>query len=129
MSILQKYADRNWYDRHMDDFAGKLEAGRIKASFLLPWDCYGSECGTCEQKVIAFKYRGTRYDLHETSDGRLIVHQCPPPVEDVYPDDPNVRDGDGNIRDGGWSDPGTEPDSFADDPYNYPDIPYVDPTR
>ena len=156
MGILEKYADRNWYDRHLDDFPVKLEAGQVSTKMLLPWDTYGSECVTCGESVIAFKYRGQRYDLHELGS-KVIIHQCaaqhyeigpeegwPEPEYgerddileaqaeargEIYPDDPEVRDGDGNIRSGGWSDPGTEPRSFADPVYGWPDIPYVDPTR
>ena len=128
MTILKKYADRNHYDSTYDDFVGRLERGQIGVAMLKSWDLYGSECVTCEEKVTAFKYRGQRYDLHHVG-GFWVIHQCPPPTEEVYPDDPNVRDGDGRIVGGGWTDPGPEPDPFNDDPYNYPDIPYVDPTR
>ena len=150
MSILKKYADRNHYDSTYDDFVGRLERGQIGVAMLRSWDLYGSECVDCEEKVTAFKYRGQRYDLHH-SGGFWIIHQCPnlhtlSPVNagkpepdygeaddiaeaqaeakgEIYPDDPNVRDGGGNIRSGGWF------DEYPDDPYNYPDIPYVDPTR
>ncbi len=96
MTILKKYADRNYYDSTYDDFVGRLERGQIGVAMLRSWDLYGSECIDCEEKVTAFKYRGQRYDLHHNG-GRWIIHQCRPPVEPVYPDDPNVRDGDGNI--------------------------------
>ncbi len=128
MGILKSHADNNWYDRTFDNFVERLERGRIGVAMLRSWDLYGSECIDCEEKVTAFKYRGQRYDLHH-SGGFWVIHQCPPSAPEIYPDDPNVRDGDGNIVGGGWSDPGTEPDPFNDDPYNYPDIPYVDPTR
>ncbi len=132
MGILQKHADDNYYTRTFDNFVERLERGELPTKALLWFDLYGSECADCEQKVTAFKYRGDRYHLHLTGPKdarRWIVHQCPPYEGEIYPDDPEVRDGDGRIVGGGWTDPGPEPDPFNDDPYNYPDIPYVDPTR
>lgn len=128
MGILKNHSDDNYYVRTFDDFIGRLERGELPIKALLPWDTYGSECIDCEEKVIRFKYRGERYDLHQNS-GRWIIHQCPQPTE-IWPDDPNVRDGDGNIRMDDWSDDqDRRHDQFPDDPYNYPDIPYVDPTK
>ena len=96
MGILKNHADDNYYVRTFDDFLGRLERGDIPLGALLPWDTYGSECIDCEQKVTAFKYRGERYDLHVNGD-RWIIHQCPPSEPEIYPDDPNVRDGNGDI--------------------------------
>lgn len=125
MSILRKHLDDNFYTRKFDDFVGRLERGELPFGALLPHDCYGAKCPTCDEDVVAFKYRGERYDLHEIV-GRWIIHQCPQPEDECWPDDPNVRDGDGNIRGGGWSDDTwAEPQDFADDPYNYPDVPYA----
>ncbi len=132
MSILKKHADNNYYDNTFSDFVGRLERGRIGVAMLRSWDLYGSECITCEEKVTAFKYRGQRYDLVHIS-GFWVIHQCPAHKlyelgaeegqNEPWPDDPCVRDGSGNIRSGGFY------DDYPDDPYNYPDIPYVDPTR
>ncbi len=150
MNILKKYADRNYYDETFDKFLERLEAGRIGVAQLRSWDLYGSRCVTCDESVTAFRYRGERYDLVHAG-GFWVIHQCPanklyeigpeegqpePEIDaqeraDIelelsnarYPDDPEVRDGSGNIRSGGFY------DDYPDDPYCYPDIPYVDPTR
>lgn len=92
----------------------------------MPWDTYGSECPDCEEKVIAFKYKGERYDLHVAS-GRYIIHQCPQYVEECWPDDPNVRDSDGNMRSADWSDDTDRVRDLSDDEWKYPDVPYVAP--
>ena len=125
--ILKKHADTNWYTtKHGADFLALLERGELNVPDLLPYDLYGSECVDCEQKVTRFKYRGERYDL-EHAGGRWFIHQCPDPnTQECWPDDPCVRDKDGSIWEG-WSDESTRVREYPDDPYNYPDIPYVPP--
>ena len=130
--ILEKHADDNWYTRTFDDFERRLEAGKLPINAIRAFDCYGAECPDCGEKVTAFKYKGGRYLIHASD--HWYIHQCPDPTGNGagggWPDDPNVRDGNGDIvAHFDWSDEGTEPRSFADDPYSYPDIPYVDPTR
>lgn len=118
MGILKKYSQENWHTReHGPDFLAKLERGELGHGDLSYHSTYGSECPDCEEKVIAFKYLGQRYDLHFIS-GRYIIHQCPPYiVDECWPDDPNVRDSDGNIVE--WSDESwAEPRDYSDDPYD-----------
>ena len=131
MGILKKHGDNNYYDNTFSDFQKRLEAGSIGVAMLKHYDLYGSHCVTCDDPVTAFKYRGERYDLHQ-SGGLWIIHQCQAQRYDLGPEegqDEPQRDGDGRIVGGGWTDPGPEPDQFPDDPYMYPDIPYVSPWK
>lgn len=124
--ILEKHANDNWYTRTYDDFERRLEAGKLPIGALRSWDCYGARCPLCDESVTAFRYKGERYYLHNNNK-TWYVHQCPDPngigAGGGWPDDPEVRDGDGELRSAGWF------DTYPDDPYSYPDIPYVDPTR
>lgn len=126
MGILKKHGDNNYLDNTFDNFEPRLERGEMHISALPGYLLYGSRCTDCDEEVTALRYKGRRILLHANGE-KWIIHQCPPPVEEIYPDDPNVRDGDGRIVGGGWTDPGPEPDPFNDDPYMYPDIPYVPP--
>ncbi len=135
--VLKKHAEDNHYTRTFDDFERRLEAGKLPVAALRSWDCYGARCPLCDESVTAFKYKGERYYLHNTAQlpdrpATWYIHQCRPPVEDVYPDDPNVRDGNGDIvAHFDWSDDQDRrhDQDYPDPPYGYPDIPYVDPTR
>lgn len=100
----------------MQNFNRELEAGRVSVAALSGHDLQAGQCQTCGEAVTLFR----DYQLH-ANGAFWIIHQCPPPVEDVYPDDPNVRDGSGDIRSNGFY------DEYPDDPYSYPDIPYVAP--
>ena len=124
MGILAKHAQDNYFDNHFDNFEEYLETTGIAAKGVPPYLLVRSNCEECDEDVLAIRYHGRRILLVHVVE-RLILHQCPVPGFDTenYPDDPNVRDGDGEIRNGGWH------DEYPDDPYNYPDIPYVDPTR
>jgi len=142
MGILKKHAEDNYLDNTYDNFEERLGLGNFPVRAIPPHLLYGSRCVTCDEEVTALRYRGRRIDLIIVM-GNWALHQCPNEPEygerddileaqaeargEIWPDDPNVRDGDGNIRDGGWTDPGTEPRDFPDDPYMYPDIPYVPP--
>ena len=126
--LLAKYGADNWLERNFGDLEPKLEKG-IRAAEMPPWFLIRTYCEYCDEPCCSIRHRGERL-LVVVVDDMIFLHQCPPPVEDVYPDDPNVRDGDGNIRGGGWSDDtwGQPPD-YSDPPYDfqYPDVPYVPP--
>ena len=153
--LLKKYQSQSYLAKNYGDLESELAKG-IRTAEFPPWFLIRTYCPDCEEGCLAIKHEGKRHLVNEVA-GRLSLHQCPyeigpeegqtePTAEEEidaseradieqelvnqqYPDDPNVRDGDGEIRGGGWTDPGTEPRSFADPVYGYPDIPYVDPTR
>lgn len=155
-SLLERYAGLNWFDENYSDFEERLEKGTIPIPGIKPWFLIRTYCTDCDEPCVAIRYHGRRIALVE-GDGFWIPHQCPyeigpeegrdepTPEEEIdwserqdieqelltqtHPDDPNVRDGDGEIRGQDWSDPGTEPRSFADPAYSfdYPDVPYVPP--
>ncbi len=127
-SLLEKYAGLNWFDDTFSDFEPRLERGEIPVAGIKPWFLIRTYCTDCDEPALAIRYHGRRI-LIIANQEFFIPHQCPDPAAEVYPDDPEVRDGDGRLVAGGWTDPGPEPDPFNDDPYVYPDIPYVDPTR
>ncbi len=132
MNILKKHADRNYYDDTFPDFREKLERGRIGVAELRHWDLYGSRCVTCDESITRFKYRGERFDLVHVS-GFWVIHQCPPnklyeigPEEGQPEPEPEIdaqerADIEQEMLSHQW------PDDMADDPYNYPDVPYVVP--
>jgi len=155
-SILAKHAGLTWFDDTYDNFEPRLEAGEFPLAAIKPWFLIRTYCMTCDGPCVAIRYHGRRILLIDV-EGFWRPHQCPyeigpeegqtePTAEEEidaqeradieqelvnqqYPDDPEVRDGDGNIRGGGWTDPGTQPRSFGEPVFGYPDIPYVDPTR
>ncbi len=138
MSILEKHAQDNYWDKHWDEFESHLETTGIRAKGVPAYLLIRTRCESCDEEALCIKYHGRRILVVHVID-RLVMHQCPvntrfeigpeegqtepDPNQETYPDDPNVRDGSGRIRNGGWH------DEYPDDPYSYPDIPYVDPTR
>ena len=132
MGILSKHAKDNFFDARWKDFEAELDAGRISTKAIPGYFLIRTRCLDCDEDCNAIKYHGRR--LLIIPNGEFwINHQCPPPVEDTHPDDPEVRDGSGNLRGGGWTDRGDDQDRRQfDDPkysFDYPDIPYVDPTQ
>ena len=132
MGILEKHSKDNFFDARWDDFEGMLDKGNISAKAIPGYFLIRTRCTDCDEECNAIKYHGRRLLIIANGDS-WINHQCPPPVEEVYPDDPEVRDGSGNLRSGGWTDRGDDQDRRQfDDPkysFDYPDIPYVDPTQ
>lgn len=127
-NLLEKYAGLNWFDETYSDFEPRLERGEIPVAGIKPWFLIRTYCTDCDEPALAIRYHGRRILIIANGE-RFIPHQCPDPTPQVYPDDPEVRDGSGDIRGGGWHDDKKYDEEFADDPYAYPDIPYVDPTR
>ncbi len=129
--LLAKYRSQNWLTKTFGDLEKELESG-LPSAEMPPWFLIRTYCGDCNEGCLAIKHEGKRHLVVEVA-GRLSLHQCPPPVEEVYPDDPEVRDGSGDLRAGGWTDRGDDQDRRQfDDPkysFDYPDIPYVDPTQ
>ena len=133
MGILEKHAYDNYWDKHWDEFESHLETTGIPIKGVPAYLLIRTQCTSCNEDALCIKYHGKRI-LVVPAIERLVIHQCPFPAyeigpdeghpePEVYPDDPNVRDGGGEIRSGGWF------DEYPDDPHSYPDIPYVDPTR
>ncbi len=128
--LLEKHSG-NCLDKNFDDLEADLAKG-IHEGEIPPWLLIRTYCPDCDEGCLAINQHSKRH-LVVANLGRLTLHQCPPAVEEVYPDDPEVRDGSGNLRGGGWTDAGDDQDRRQfDDPkysFDYPDIPYVDPTQ
>jgi hypothetical protein len=113
MGLLEKYRKQSWLARNFDDLEADLEKG-MHSGEIPPWFLIRTFCTDCDEECLAIRHQGKRHLVHEVS-GRLTLHQCPQPVDqrqDDWTDDQDRRH-----------------DQFPDDPYNYPDIPYVDPTQ
>lgn len=156
--ILAKHASDNYFDARWKDFESELDNDRVSMASIPTYFLIRTRCETCDEEATAIKYHGRRI-LIVPNGNLWQNHQCPQkyqigpeeghaeptPEEEIdwqeradieqemltqtHPDDPCVRDGDGEIRSGGWSDPSSQPRSFADPVTGYPDIPYVDPTQ
>ena len=124
--ILRRHATENFFDRTWDRFEERLEKGAFSHAAFPGWMLIRSYCTDCNEDVTVIKYKGRRIQLVPSGDEQMgkrwVIHQCPYPQDrepeygerddileaqheargEVYPDDPNVRDGDGNIRGGGW---------------------------
>ena len=129
--ILKRHATENFFDRTWDRFEERLEKGKFSHTAFPGWMLIRSYCTDCNDEVTVIKYKGRRIQLVPSGDNQMgknwIIHQCPqrtatppqPSPEDygerddilearheargeLFPDDPNVRDGDGEIRGGGW---------------------------
>lgn len=128
--LLAKHSG-SWLDKNFDDLEADLAKG-MHSGEIPPWFLIRTYCQDCDESCLAIRHKGKRHLVHEVA-GRLSLHQCPQPAPEVYPDDPEVRDGSGNLRGGGWTDAGDDQDRRQfDDPkysFDYPDIPYVDPTQ
>jgi len=148
--ILRKHAKDNYFDLRWSDFESALDNGQVHHGAIPSYFLIRTSCMSCDADSTAIKYHGNRI-LIDPNGNTWERHKCrpvigpdeghaePTPEEEIdvheradieqellnatHPDDPNVRDGSGNLRSGGWH------DEYPDDPYNYPDIPYVDPTR
>ena len=110
LGLLTKYQDDNWFDDTFHDFEGRLEKGLIPHIAIPGWFLIRTYCQDCDEPATAIRYHGRRILVVPSGTEQLgkfwVIHQCPPPVEPCWPDDPNVRDGDGNIRSGGYNDDG-----------------------
>ena len=150
MGILSKHAGDNYFDARWNNFEEELDAGRVTDKSIPTYFLIRTRCENCDEEATAIKYHGRRiliwlngnvWENHQcpAQIGPEEGHAEPTPEEEIdwserqdieqelltqtHPDDPCSRDGSGNIRSGGWH------DEYPDDPYSYPDIPYVDPTQ
>ena len=104
--LLEKHSG-SWLDENFDDLETDLAKGMHKGE-IPPWFLIRTYCSDCDEPCTAIRYHGRRILVHPSGTEQMgkfwIIHQCPPPVEEIYPDDPEVRDGDGEIRALGWDD-------------------------
>jgi hypothetical protein len=128
LNILKKYAADNFFDRTWPNFLTLLERGKFSHTAFPGWLLIRSACMTCDEDVTVIKYHGERYQLVPAGPSQMgknwVIHQCPQPEPEIdwheradieqelksesWPDDPEVRDGDGNIRQGGFNDGHTD---------------------
>jgi len=108
LGLLVKYQGDNWFDDTYDHFEDRLERGLISHIAIPGWFLIRTYCTDCDEPCTAIRYHGRRILVHPSGTEQTgkfwIIHQCPPPTEEIYPDDPEVRDGDGEIRALGWDD-------------------------
>ena len=120
--ILKRHATENFFDRTWQNFEERLERGAFAHTAFPGWLLIRSACLDCDADVTVIKYHGRRIQLVPSGDNQMgknwIVHQCkhahPDPEHEygerddrleaaaeargeIYPDDPNVRDGNGDI--------------------------------
>ena len=117
--ILKRHATENFFDRTWSNFEERLERGAFSHAAFPGWLLIRSYCTDCNDEVTVIKYRGKRYQLVPSGDEQMgkrwVIHQCKHPQDEeygerddrleaaaeargeIYPDDPNVRDGSGDI--------------------------------
>jgi hypothetical protein len=132
VGILKRHGQNNYLDNTFDDFEGRLERDTITVPAIPKYLLYGAHCENCDESVTALRYKGRRILLHDVN-GIWVIHQCPHPfdigVEEGHPEptedeiDVHERaDINEELLKNQWAD-----SEYPDDPYNYPDIPYVAP--
>ncbi len=127
--IIKRHATENFFDRTWSNFEERLERGAFAHTAFPGWLLIRSRCVSCDDEVTVIKYRGRRYQLVPSGDEQMgkrwVIHQCRHPQDEpeygeaddiaeaqaeakgeIYPDDPNVRDGNGDIvAHFDWDDP------------------------
>lgn len=100
--ILGKHISNNFFDRNFIQFRNQLEVRGISITAIPGPLLIRTYCESCDEECVAIKYHGERILLSTTAYS-YVIHQCPHPVDESWPDDPEIRDGDGEIRQGGWN--------------------------
>lgn len=128
MGILSRHGNDNVLDNKFDNFEERLTRGSLRCEDIPVWLLCGSVCMDCDELVTALRYKGRRILLNRAS-GMWILHQCPHPfdigVEEGHPEPTAEEEIDWSERKDIEEEMKRE--QWPDDPYNYPDVPYVVP--
>lgn len=148
--ILKRHATENYFDRKYTNFLRTLERGKFSHTAFPGWLLVRSYCVTCDEPVTVIKYHGERYELvpsgPEELGKRWVIHQCPVDNTDAYsaravedeaqqkhyeigPEEGHAEptEDEIDVHERADIEQEMQREQWPDDPYNYPDIPYLPP--